>query len=327
MMGGRCEQAERLLGVAAMTNKVWVSLCAVWVGMFLPLASSACDSTNRQQCRERLEELVTYRAEAIERAFGDLVRVLPDKVSIKFVGPRDSEYDRYSRRIAYDAAHGTLVVPRSYIMARIPNPIRATAYYWPFYENELYRQTFPVIAAVDNALWGAYLQEAAEQRGLSWPHANCASVNAEKRLPCEMLVEGVAEHLTAIRNPLFNSNRLDQIWPQNFSKFEDSVSGRDDPRYRDVQRYGGLMLIKPLIDEFGVPHVLFYIAQTPFTLQDNDLRASALGYQVVARESLEAAKKKIEQAAGAVSVNPDAKSNTFATVFSRIEDITRSASH
>jgi len=62
---------------------------------------------------------------------------------------------------------------------------------------------------------------------------------------------------------------------------------RTDQEYQDVQRYGGIMLIKPLIDEFGVPRTLAYIAQTPFRVDENDnLRQAALHYQERARESL-----------------------------------------
>jgi len=53
-----------------------------------------------------------------------------------------------------------------------------------------------------------------------------------------------------------------------------------------VQRYGGIMLIKPLIDEFGVPRTLAYVAQTPFRVEENNLREAALHYQERARESL-----------------------------------------
>lgn len=48
------------------------------------------------------------------------------------------------------------------------------------------------------------------------------------------------------------------------------------------------MLVKPLFDEFGIPRVLVYLAQTPFVVEQNDLESSALRYQIRARESLEA---------------------------------------
>jgi hypothetical protein len=225
--------------------------------------------------------------------------VMPEKIHIKFVGPNDIEYTRYSRKVAYDIEQETMIIPRYLLSTRMPKPLHASGSYWPFYQNELYRETFPVILAVDNAIWGAYLQESAQQRGLSWPHASCGSVDLAERLPCEMLVEGVAEHLTAGRKALFNSNRVDRIWPQDFEAFSQRVYRKEDPRYIDVQRYGGWMLLKPLIDQFGVPRVLAYIAQTPFSIEQNDLNSSALSYQVRARTLFEAEdqRKRVQTAA------------------------------
>ena len=273
-----------------------VRLCSVWVVATLPALGLACESTSRQKCKEQLGVLVSYRAEAIERAFGNLPPVMPAKIGVKFVGPNDAEYKKYGRRVAYDPGQQSLIVPRQYIAARVPRPMQASAYYWPFYENELYRQTFPLIVAVDNALWGAYLQESARARGLSWPHPNCQSNDITTRLPCEMLVAGVAEHLTAVRDPMFNTNRVDRIWPQDFAQFRARVWRREDPRYLDVQRYGGLMLVKPLIDEFGVPRALYYIAQNPFAIENDNVKLSAQRYQERAREWLEAHRDRIDHA-------------------------------
>jgi hypothetical protein len=101
-----------------------------------------------------------------------------------------------------------------------------------------------------------------------------------------MLVKGIAENVKALRGPLFNVNRVDQIWPEDFAVFRKRV-WRTDQEYQDVQRYGGIMLIKPLIEEFGVPRTLAYVAQTPFRVEeDNNLREAALHYQERARESL-----------------------------------------
>jgi hypothetical protein len=100
-----------------------------------------------------------------------------------------------------------------------------------------------------------------------------------------MLVKGIAENVKALRGPLFNANRVDQIWPEDFSDFRKRV-WRTDQEYQDVQRYGGIMLIKPLIEEFGVPRTLAYVAQTPFRVDDNNLREAAQHYQERARESL-----------------------------------------
>jgi hypothetical protein len=54
-----------------------------------------------------------------------------------------------------------------------------------------------------------------------------------------------------------------------------------------VQRYGGILLIGPLIDQFGVPKALAYIAQTPFHVEDNNMRLSAQRYQERARKVLD----------------------------------------
>jgi hypothetical protein len=283
----------------------WLKLlltCAVWV----PALSQACGQVDRQQCKHDLGELVTYRTTAIERAFGKFAPVMPDKIHIKFVGPNDVEYQRYARQVAYDLTRETLVIPRYLLSTRMPKPLRASSSYWPFYQNELYRETFPVILAVDNALWGAYLQEAAQDRGLTWPHAGCGSVELAKRLPCEMLVEGVAAHLTSGRTPMFNVNRVDRIWPQDFEAFSRRVWRKDDSRYIDVQRYGGWMLLKPLFDEFGVPRALFYIAQTPFQLEGNDMNASALSYQDRAREWMQADKQRSTASDGELGVHSTA---------------------
>ncbi|MET0987760.1 MAG: hypothetical protein ABW034_20375 [Steroidobacteraceae bacterium] len=61
---------------------------------------------------------------------------------------------------------------------------------------------------------------------------------------------------------LFNENRLDLIWPEDFTEFQRTV-WLQDPQYADVRRYGGILLVKPLIAQFGVPRALAYVAQTP----------------------------------------------------------------
>jgi hypothetical protein len=266
-----------------MMLKFWVACaCALF-----SVTTFACENVDRRTCKKQLSALVSYRAEAIANAFGDLSEAFPTGLKLKFVQTSDPEYALFSGRVAYDQKHRALVIPYRFFGAKMPNPLRATAYYWPFYQSRLYREEFPLIEAVDNALWGAYLQEAAKLRGLSWPHEECGSVQIDKRLPCEMLVEGIAEHLTATQPPMFNSNRLDRIWPEDFDAFTKRV-WRDDAEYVEVQRYGGILLIKPLVDEFGVPRALEYFAQTPFLVEGDNLRAAALRYQQQARESLAA---------------------------------------
>jgi hypothetical protein len=254
-------------------------------GILFPLLGLACEGTDRRECKKQFRSLVSYRAEAIDNAFGNLFGALPAEIQIKFITAKDPEYVLYGGHEAYDLKRRTLIFPRRVLGAKTPNPLRWSAYYWPFYQNEQYRLQFPIVEVIDNVLWNAFLQEAASARGLQWPHKDCAAVDVGRRLPCEMLVKGIAENVKAMRSPLFNANRVDQIWPDDFGVFRKRV-WRTDQEYQDVQRYGGIMLIKPLIDEFGVPRTLAYLAQTPFRVEDNNLRVAALHYQEEAREAL-----------------------------------------
>jgi hypothetical protein len=255
-----------------------------WLSIWLPLTALACESTSMRTCEKEIAQLISYRTRALESAFGEL-SALPEDIGVKFVSQKDPEYASHYGRVAYDRKHATVIVPRRYVSARTPNPLRMAAYYWPFYENNLYREEFSLIGAIDSALWEAYLQEAANKRGLGWPHEDCASIDVGKRLPCEMVLRGIAEFVTAIRTPIFNENRVDRIWPENFAEFRHRVWS-DDPEYRDVQRYGGILLLRPLIGEFGIPRALAYIAQTPFRVEESSLRVAALRYQQGAREAL-----------------------------------------
>jgi hypothetical protein len=259
----------------------WIALAA----LLFPLLGLVCEGTDRRECKKQFRELVSYRAQAIDTAFGDLFGALPAEIQIKFVTAKDPEYLLFGGREGYDLKRRTLIFPRRVLGAKTPNPLRWAAYYWPFYQNEQYRLQFPVVEVIDNVLWNAFLQEAASARGGQWPHKECSAVDVGRRLPCEMLVKGIAENVKALRGPLFNANRVDQIWPEDFSDFRKRV-WRTDQEYQDVQRYGGIMLIKPLIEEFGVPRTLAYVAQTPFRVDDNNLREAAQHYQERARESL-----------------------------------------
>jgi len=260
----------------------WIALAA----LLFPLVGLACEGTDRRECKKQFRELVSYRAQAIDTAFGDLFGALPTEIQIKFVTTKDPEYILFGGREGYDLKKRTMIFPRRVLGSKTPNPLRWAAYYWPFYQNEQYRLQFPVVEVIDNVLWNAFLQEAAAARGGQWPPKECSAVDVGRRLPCEMLVKGIAENVKALRGPLFNENRVDQIWPEDFAVFRKRV-WRTDQEYQDVQRYGGIMLIKPLIDEFGVPRTLAYVAQTPFRVdENNNLREAALQYQERARESL-----------------------------------------
>jgi hypothetical protein len=253
--------------------------------LLFPLLGVTCESINREQCRQRFAALVTYRTEAITSAFGDMLGTLPAALQVRFVGSKDLA--KSDGEGAYDQEHRTLVFPRRLLSAKVPNPMRSAAYYWPFYENDQYRTAFPVVETIDQLIWTAYLQEAAKTRGLTWPHQDCDSHDLGKRLPCEMVMEGINEHLKEVRTPIFNANRLDMIWPEDFARFRRGLWNKGDQGYLDVQHYGGILLIGPLIDRFGVPRALAYIAQTPFQVEENNLRLSAQRYQERAREVLD----------------------------------------
>lgn len=255
------------------------------VGLLLPLAGMACPSTDRSWCEKQFSALVAYRSEAISTAFGDLSSALPDEIQVDFVGSKDAGYERFGGALAYDPEHRTLIVPRRLVRVTMPNPLSFAVSYWPYYQNVHFRHQYPIVEAIDNVLWRAYLEESARGRGLSWPHEDCASVEVGKRLPCEMVVQGVVEHIKQTRAPIFNANRLDRIWPQDFASFRKRV-WRTDEEYQTVQRYGGILLIRPLVSEFGLPRALAYVARTPFRIEHDDLRASVRRYQERARQAM-----------------------------------------
>ena len=266
--------------------KLWIAIAA----LLLPVAGFACESGARRYCEEQMLRLITYRAQAITGAFGEFSDDMPRELRVRFVRMRDPDYAKLPGHINYDAEHETLLLTRSAVDAAVPIPLGWAVNYWPYYEQERYREAFPIIEAIDNALWSAYLQSAARKRGLSWPHPDCSSVEVERRLPCEMVVTGIARFVK-VRTPLhFNENRLDRMWPESFSTFNRRGRSYQDSDYRDVTRYGGLALVRPLINEFGVPQVLAYVAQVPFVIEQNNVRISALNYQERARDALRAAR-------------------------------------
>lgn len=260
----------------------WIALIVL---LLSPVAAGACESGDRKRCRQQIGQLIAYRSDAIEYAFGSVFDVLPDNVEIRFVSTEDDLYAKFSGRIAYDQSAHIMVVPRKFISAKVPNPLRWASAYWPYYREPQYQDLFPLIAAIDSALWGAVLQETAHARGLSWPHAECSSIELSKRLPCEMLIAGVGALLTASRDVMFNENRIDRLWPEDFASFQQR-SWRTERDYVDVQRFGGVLLLQPLFSEFGVPSALAYVARTPFLVEAGNMRTSALRYQERARETL-----------------------------------------
>lgn len=134
----------------------------VWASALFPIVRLACDSTDRRVCQEQIVALVSYRTEAIGNAFGDLSALLPAHVQIRFVAAKDPEYAQLTGGVAYDSERHTLLLERAVLGATLPNPLRWAASYWPIYQVAQYRQMFPVVETIDNALWSAYLQEAAK---------------------------------------------------------------------------------------------------------------------------------------------------------------------
>ncbi|HEY6642685.1 hypothetical protein [Povalibacter sp.] len=266
--------------------KPWI-VCVV---LLLPVAGFACESGSRRRCEEQLMKLISYRADAIESAFGDLSGAMPEQLRVRFVRMKDPDSSMMTGHAHYDAERQMLLLSRRAVGATLPNPLRWAVYYWPYYQKEKFREDFPVIEAIDNAIWAVYLQSAARKSGLSWPHADCSSVEVAKRLPCEMVVTGIARFVK-VRRPLhFNENRVDRIWPENFSAFNRPGLSYQDSEYDVVRLYGGISLVRPLISEFGVPQVLAYVAQIPFVIEGNNVRTSALHYQERARDALRAAR-------------------------------------
>jgi hypothetical protein len=232
----------------------------------------------------RFFEVVVMRVTAIDQALGPILDGADDKITIKLVYSGDATYPR-DGIAAYDPARHTLTFRRG-VVGMVGRGAKSWAKaYWPYYKNEEMRAMMPGIELIDNALWMTHLQEAANRRGLSWPSQDCGALEIEKRLGCEMLVFGVEASRRQLQ-PFFNTNRVDMIWPDSLQELR--VRRQDDTVYRDVQQLGGSMLVRPLVAEFGVPRVLQYIAQTPFHIHDDNVRASAQRYQEQARSALTA---------------------------------------
>jgi hypothetical protein len=261
--------------------KQWI-FCA---SLLLPTVGLACDY-ERSRCEQQLLELLSYRTQAIQGAFGDLSLALPAQLQIKFVKSKDPEHRLLGGSIVYQPESKQLLLPRSVMNARLPTSLRHTAYYWPFYQNQALREEFPIVEAIDDALWSVFLQEAARRSGNTWPHSNCNAIAIGKRLPCRMLLSAAARFVKVRGELFFNENRIDRIWPDDIADFDERNFRPNDPDYADVLRFGGILLLRPLVAEFGVPRVLAYVAQTPLLIEDDSLRISALRYQELAREVL-----------------------------------------
>lgn len=274
--------------------KVWITCFS----LLLPSLGLACEFEHHRKCEQEIVKLLSYRSEAIQGAFGDLSVAQPAQLQVRFVGSKDPEYPALQGSMRYDAERRVLLLPRSIAGSPLPNPLRVAAAYWPFYTNDATRAAFPVVEAIDDALWTVFLAEAARSSGQAWPNPNCYSADPRKRLPCRMVLSAAARFVKVRGDAFFNENRLDRIWPDDFASFEQHNYRYDDPAYADVQRFGGILLMRPLIGEFGVPRVLAYVAQTPLVVEENSLRISALRYQEQARNALRMRSARAENPGG-----------------------------
>jgi len=240
-------------------------------------------SASASVSERRFSTLVAARAEAIDYALGAILEGAGAYIHIEFARASDASY-LLTYPAAYDPVRHALTFRRALLDSLNYNVTPWAKAYWPYYRTEGLRELIPAIEVIDNALWMAHLQEAAHRKGISWPHPECSSLDAAKRLGCEMLVAGAEASLHP--PPMFNSNRLDMLWPESLRELRGRSWRRSDTAYRDVQRLGGLLLLRSLVAEFGLPRALQYIAQTPFHIEGDNVRVSALHYQEQARLAL-----------------------------------------
>jgi hypothetical protein len=245
----------------------------------IPTVGWSCDSlTPDRECNRRLSGMVAYRLEAMRSEFGDLEPIMPASIDVKVLQP-GAATDSNSSEFLYDAKQHTLYFAKRISKQTIPPELGPVRDYWPIYQSEELRKEYAMVEVIDNALWNVYLKEAASRSGQEWPHAACKAREFAERLPCQMLQVGTAEYINRERQRLFNTNLIDAIWPEDFQGFCEKVWHRDDEPSNRVKLYGGQLLLQPLVRKFGVARALAYAAQTPFTVEDNNVRTSALRYQ------------------------------------------------
>lgn len=235
--------------------------------------------------QRQFAKLVALRFDAMETAFGPLSSSMGSRVEITFRKDSDFPADRIAYAAQYEKDRNSLVFAKRVLSETLPTG-GFWSRYWPYYENEVLHEEFPIIEIIDFALWDAFLQEAASSTGHAWPAQECTSPDISKRLPCAMVLRAAYEFVRQVRTPMFNENRLDRILPEDFDSFCRRALRASSPDYQEVERYGGLLLLKPLIVEFGVPRTLAYAAKTPFNIEENNLRVSVLRYQERARAAL-----------------------------------------
>jgi hypothetical protein len=247
-------------------------------------ASAQSDSFHRPGSAQSLfKELVRARSRAIEAAFPGFLAISDLNLAIV---PGTACPTRATYLACYDAAQNTLTFTREVLSGADSRLLQGAEDYWVFYEHPMLRDEFPIIGIIDGALWNAFMSEIAQKYEISWPHEDCGSIQLSKRLGCEMLVSGVESSLRFRHSRIYNANRLDRLWPDNISSLEHSARPSHNREYAQVRDLGGTELLQPLIKEFGAARVFAYVAQTPFSIEENNVRASALRYQELARSAL-----------------------------------------
>jgi hypothetical protein len=248
-------------------------------------ARNACGAAPGGVREQRFARLVCARSTAIETAFGALFDGREIDIRLKFVSPGDPMFPPASMS-SYDAAEHTLYFRRVVLGMTADGWQHWALAYWPYYRSDEVREEYPVVEVVDAALWTAHLRYAAHERGHEWPHEDCGTLDIARRLGCEMLVSATTELLHSLPARLFNTNRVDRLWPEDLKEFERRAWTRGGREYGEVRRLGGLLLIEPLVREFGAPRVFAYVAGTPFRIEGDNVRLSALRYQDRARSAL-----------------------------------------
>jgi hypothetical protein len=258
--------------------------CGIAAGADLRQPQPCASVVGKMQAR-RFADLICIRARAIETAFGSLFDGRELDIRIEFATSDDPSYPQTSMS-SYDPALHTIYFRRAVRAIPANGWWQWALAYWPYYNSETARVEYPIVGIIDEALWTAHLSDAAHERGFSWPHEDCGAIDIARRLGCEMLVTATSEVLRSPTGPLFNANRIDRLWPENLKEFERRAWTNGGREYREVRRLGGLLLVEPLVHEFGAPRVFAYIARTPFRIEDDNVRLSALRYQDQARNAL-----------------------------------------
>ena len=271
---------RRAIGALLLTTA-----CAAWAQASGPAVVASPERAAPPSVRERqLARLVSERARAIELAFGETFAPRVEELRIVLV--RSGKWASEHPIGDYEPESRTLYLAKRLQYEEAPISIAYTTQYWPWYDPSM-RGSYPVVEVIDRALWTVVLEEAARTQDLPWPHAACRSFDVAERLPCDMLLYAVAAYTTQTAPALFNENRVSDIWPEDLAEFRARVQRGDDLAYRNASKYGGYLLLRPLVRKFGVPRTLSYIASTPFLVEHNNVRLSAERYQRSAEEALD----------------------------------------